>query len=96
MAPPEDKVVDHKNGDTSDNRRSNLRICSKTENARNRKMNKTNSVGYKGVSKVGTRFRARIWTDEGRKHLGCFETKEEAYQAYIEASRKYHGEFACQ
>jgi len=95
MRPKPDEVVDHINGDTSDNRKANLRICSIKENARNRRTNRTSTTGLKGVSPAGKgKWRARIRTDKGRVHLGCFDTPNEAHEAYKIAAVKYHGEFA--
>ena len=60
MNPIEDEVVDHINGDRLDNRKENLRVCTQAENLRNRKMNKNNSAGFKGVARSGSKWRARI------------------------------------
>jgi len=84
--------VDHKNSNTLDNRKSNLRICTHAENCRNRK-GITNSTGYKGVSRKGMKYRARITKNRETIFLGDFDTPEEAYKAYCKASKKYHGEF---
>lgn len=88
-------VIDHINGNTLDCRKSNLRITDKIGNARNRCMGKNNTSGYKGVSWADNakKWRVRIMHDQKYKHIGYFETKELAYKAYCEASKKYHGEF---
>jgi hypothetical protein len=93
---PDGLEVDHINGDALDNRASNLRLCTKKENKRNRKNSKANTSGFKGVhfdSRMGM-FRARIRTDTlGNLHLGWFETAREAAAAYSMAAVKHHGEF---
>ena len=88
-------IIDHKDGNTLDNRKSNLRRCNRTENNRNRKISKVNTSGYKGVDfcKSNKKYQARIAVDNVRIHLGYFKTPEEAYAAYCEASNKYHGDF---
>lgn len=89
-------LVDHINGDGLDNRRSNLRICSKSENLRNRGKPASNTSGYKGVawSKAAGKWQAYITVEGKRKHLGLFETPEAGHAAYCEAATKLHGEFA--
>ena len=90
--------VDHINGDTLDNRKSNLRICTNAENSRNSKISKNNTSGFKGVMFVNERRRkkwvARIWKDRKVYHLGHFKTPEAAYAAYCKAAKELHGEFA--
>ena len=86
-------VVDHKNGNTFDNRKINLRLCTTNQNAQNRKRFSNNKSGYKGVSFDKGRWRAYININGKRIHLGHYGTREEAYDAYCEASAKYHGEF---
>jgi len=92
---PKGKVTDHINGDTLDNRKENLRICEQPENSRNRKINKENQSGYKGVYwEIRRRkWRATIRANKKKISLGYFNTPEEAHKAYCEASKKYHGEF---
>ena len=89
------KVVDHINGNTLDNRKCNLRICTKSENAKNMKKHKDNTSGFKGVypHKVNKTFVAQITVNMKQIYLGSYKTPEEAYAVYCEASKKYHGEF---
>jgi hypothetical protein len=96
LSAPPGSVVDHINGDPSDNRRENLRICSHTENMRNRKVSKSNKLGLKGVhwDRGRSRYRALIWVDGKKKWLGSYKTAEEAKAAYDSAAPIYHGEFA--
>ena len=88
--------VDHINGDTLDNRKANLRICSHAQNQRNMKKKNTNTSGFKGVSldKQKTRWRARITINGKEKTLGAYATPLEAYSAYCIAAKDIHGEFA--
>lgn len=88
--------VDHINGNTLDNRKKNLRICSRSENLYNRGKAKHNTSGYKGVNwcKQRRNWRARIFVNKKEFYLGCFDNKINAAKAYDEASIKYHGEFA--
>lgn len=88
--------VDHINGDTLDNRRTNLRECSNQQNQYNSKKPKTNTSGYKGVSwyKPYKKWRATIRISGKKKHLGYFSDLQEAYQAYCQASLENHKEFS--
>jgi hypothetical protein len=90
---PNGKEVDHINSDTLDNRKINLRICTRDQNACNRRKNLNNTSGYKGVYFENGRWRAMIGTNGKLKSLGKFGSKEEAHKAYCEASKRYHGEF---
>lgn len=90
--------VDHINGNTSDNRRANLRVATQSQNMFNRGRNRNNSSGYKGVyrNSRGARrpWQARI-TESGRlTYLGSYATAEEAAMAYDIAARRLAGEFA--
>ena len=88
-------IIDHINNDPLDNRKANLRKCSPSENMHNMKINKKNTTGYKGVVLVPEtgKYRARIRINRKRISLGNYDTPEEAYAAYCEGSKKYHGEF---
>jgi len=85
-------LVDHINGQTLDNRWCNLRLASPSENCRNRRK-LVGKVLPKGVSRASTRFRANIRVAGKLRHLGYFDTEEEASEAYQAAARELHGEF---
>lgn len=93
-----DQYVDHINGNGLDNRRANIRTCSKEQNGANRKKNKNNSCGYKGVwiyknVKRDPYAASIMW--RGTKYLlGRFRTAKEAHKAYIKKAKELHGEFA--
>lgn len=91
-----DLVVDHINGNTLDNRKSNLRIATVRQNSANCRRYKNNSSGYKGVSfdKSTNLWKAYIGGAKSRKHLGSFLTKEDAAKAYNREASILYGEFA--
>jgi hypothetical protein len=91
-----DIVIDHINGSGFDNRRCNLRICSKAENGRNTSLYVNNKSGVKGVSwakRLG-KWMACIQVNNKSIHLGYFLSIEEAAIAVRHARLKYHGTFA--
>ena len=88
--------VDHINGNTLDNRRENLRLCSSYENMMNRGKMKNNTSGYKGVSwnKNLKKWVTAIKVYGRRIHLGYFKNIHKAAKTYNEASKRYHKEFS--
>jgi len=99
MGANKSEIVDHKNMNTLDDRRSNLRICSRSQNQCNRaKPNSKSSSKYKGVyhdKREGRgQYTAYINLHGKRKHLGCFAKETDAAVAYNEAAQEIHGEFA--
>lgn len=91
---PADKIIDHINGNGLDNRKENLRYCTKSTNAMNCKIHKHNTSGYKGVSKSGNRWRAYIVLNDKQRQIGSYKTKEEAALAYNKKAIELFGEFA--
>ena len=92
---PDDKQVDHINGDPLDNRKSNLRICSNQQNSFNKGKHKNNTSGFKGVNwnNNNKKYQSRIMLNGKSISLGYFEKAEDAYKAYCGACVKYHQEF---
>lgn len=93
---PRGLFTDHKNGDTLDNRKSNLRSATRAQNSYNAKNSKSAISKYKGVSRAEApgRWRARIMVNYKEISLGVFNTEYEAYRSYLEAAKYYQGEFA--
>jgi hypothetical protein len=95
------QLVDHINHDTLDNRRCNLRICTASENVRNKRKPPTyrglpTKNRLKGTRQTSSgRWQAQIHDGVRQRHLGCFDTEVEAHAAYCVAAAKYHGDFAC-
>lgn len=87
---------DHINGNGLDNRRENLRLATRSQNSINRGKQSNNKSGYKGVSwnKRDKRWTAQITINKHIINLGGFDTPEQAYEAYKEAAKQYHGTFA--
>lgn len=95
MDAPPDMVVDHINHDCLDNRKCNLRICTRKENMRNRRgADRDSKTGVLGVRQAGKKYQAQIRIDGLTKHLGTFKTIEEARAARIAGEQLYFGEFA--
>lgn len=89
------QIIDHKNGNVLDNRRENLRFCTRSENRRNAKSSGGKSK-FKGVTYDLKKklFRARICVNRKRKGLGRFKNELDAARAYDRAAKKFHLEFA--
>ena len=87
------KIVDHKNLDTLDNRRENLRFVTRSGSNANRRGNAKSRSGLKGIWKHRNKWRACIKVNKKRIYLGLHSTPEKAYAAYCEASARYHGEY---
>ena len=92
-------VVDHIDGDTMNNRRSNLRICTRQQNNMNRRTYPNNTSGHRGVHHTSERYKyknrwlANIKVNRKLICLGYFATFEEAVAAREAAEQKYYGEY---
>ena len=94
LSPKDNKVVDHINGDTLDNRKENLRICTTKGNNRNSSTPRNNTSGYKGVTKRGKLYMAYIKVNYKQIRLNSWSTIEDAARMYDIAALYYFGEFA--
>lgn len=96
LKPKTGKLVDHINGDGLDNRRENLRICTKGQNQRNQRKQIGTSSRFKGVSFDKSRgsWTAYISINGKRKVLGRFGQEEVAAREYDAAAKKHYGDFA--
>lgn len=89
-------LIDHKNSDTLDNQKANLRVATPSQNRMNQKASKCNKTGCKGVYQHPTtgRFRAQIRAYHKYYDLGYYATLEEASAAYKAKAVELHGDFA--
>jgi AP2 domain/HNH endonuclease len=88
--------VDHINRDTLDNQKSNLRLCTRSQNNAHKGVRANNTSGLKGVCwhKRAQKWTANISTNGKRSYLGIYATKEEAARRYDAAAIEQHGEFS--
>ena len=86
--------TDHVNLNGLDNRRSNLRLATQSQNGANKGTYRSNQCGLKGASPAKGKWRSQIKLNGKVKHLGYFSSAEEAHHAYLSAARMLHGEFA--
>lgn len=88
--------IDHIDGNTLDNRKSNLRLATPEQNARNRRMRQSGKSQYKGVALVEAngRWIAHIGYGGKDNHIGVYANETSAAYAYDMAAREHYGEFA--
>lgn len=90
------KVVDHIDGNPSNNRIENLRECSMQTNQYNRKINKNNTSGIKNVyfAKNRNKWRVELKINKRKVSFGSYADLELAELVAFEARSKYHKEFS--
>lgn len=93
---PNGMVIDHINGNTKDNRRKNLRVCTQVENAQNKRRSSSYMSKYTGVSWNNGRnkWRSTIQHDGDVFHLGMFKKQTDAARAYDKAAKLLYGKHA--
>lgn len=91
-----DKIIDHINRNTYDNRKCNLRIVNKQQNTWNHSIFSTSTTGVTGVywHKRKCNWQASITVDLKKLHLGYFDNFDDAVKARKDAEVKYYGEFS--
>lgn len=91
-------VIDHINRNRMDNRRSNLRIITPTQNTMNSGVSSNSSTGYKGVYKESRKnrppFKSQILSNGKFTYIGSFHNAEDAARAYDTKAKELNGEFA--
>ena len=94
--PNDFKYIDHRDGNKINNNYENLRFCSISQNAMNKKKSDNCSSTYKGVyfNKRCRKWHVQIMIDGKRKHIGLFESEKEAAKMYNEKAIELFGDFA--
>lgn len=89
-------TIVHVDRNRLNNQRSNLKAATWSQTQGTRHLNKNNTSGYKGVfwRKDRKRWCAEIHAHGKNRHLGHYDTPEEAHVAYCHAAEEYFGEFA--
>jgi hypothetical protein len=93
---PKHLVVDHRDHNGLNNQKSNLRLCTPSQNQHNARPNPGGSSRHKGVyrEKKTKKYRATIGHRSKRYHIGCFDNEDDAGRAYDRKAIELFGEFA--
>jgi hypothetical protein len=94
MKPRKGQVVDHINHNGADNRRSNMRNCSKRENACNGRARRNSSSQYRGVCRHGNGWSAEVGYLRAHVHVGSYAEEIEAARARDRMAIQLHGQYA--
>ena len=96
MNVPKGQQIDHRNMVGTDNRRCNLRFCTRSQNQMNRRSFKNGSSQFKGVTwhKYGKKWQAQVFFGKKLYYLGYFDSEIEAAKAYDRKAIELFGEFA--
>lgn len=86
--------LDHINCNKVDNRISNLRPATRTQNLANTRMKSFNKVGFKGVVLQNNKYAAQITHNYKSIRIGVFDTPEAAHKAYMVKAIELRGEYA--
>ena len=97
VCPDNGMEVDHINRNPLDNRRNNIRVCTRQENSRNRGIPAHNTSGYKGVRwhNQANKWMAVLGIDGKLVYFGFYTCIVKAAKAHDAAAREHFGEFAC-
>jgi hypothetical protein len=94
MGYPVGKVIDHIDGNGLNNKKSNLRVCTKAENLRNRRKNYNSFSRYKGITFNSGSWKSVIMLNGKYIYIGRYKDEVEAAKAYDQKAREMFGEFA--
>ncbi len=96
MNPPKGMEIDHRDGNGLNNQRSNLRLCTHSQNLKNQIIPKNNTSGYKGVrwNKPNKKWDSRIMLNGKSIHIGVFKNIQDAALAYNMKAKELFDEFA--
>ena len=83
MDPPKGMDIDHINGDTLDNRKENLRICTRSQNAQNKKLRRDSASGYKGVHEQKKPIKRKYVSKKTGKVTYYYYMPKKRFQAYV-------------
>ena len=86
-----DREIDHLNHKRSDNRILNLRVVTRSENQKNRTINKNNTSGHCGVTwnKQAKKWQAQVCSRGKSKYIGVFDVMEDAIKARVNENTKH-------
>ena len=87
--PPPDRVIDHIDGNGTNNHHSNLRCVQHQQNSRNRKLHANNKSGVPGVFSVGEKWCVQIRAHGKIQHIGTYKTIEQAAKVRRACEKKF-------